>query len=688
MQQVLKVASLLGYRFIEDVLVGLTAQLFTENDSNNFATDSVKIQLENAVNQRFVERVAEGYQFSHDKIQAAFQSLTEKKEQEEIHLVIGRGFLASPNENSKYQSAVHLNRAWNILKYEDKITNGSSVNCHIELAMINLEASKYCEERSAFSDSVSFLRKGLGLLDGREKWLNTFDLAYEMTESLARMEFIVGNIDACKIAKQEAILRAKSNEQKINMLSLEIESRMVNHELDSESSKRVLGQLGIQIPIVVTPLHFYRKLRKLRKMFKKMSDEDILSIPCTENPRIVTGMKLMMVINGNSLVRKKVILAAYVNCVAAELTLEEGLSPFGSLVICQLGILESILGNEEQAIRLAELSLKLLQMIPCKGCGCVVIINGYLFSLYKKRRFHDCLLTIPTALDDVMKVGDICSASYCLSMYCFSIVTTGNSLKTVEKLLRKMHDQISDFGGEFTLFCIQPTMQFIINLQQKTKSWKHLTTLTGEIMNEEEFIRTCPSEMHAFSLYLTYLKMILSLVFGFYKEGYTYGKELYDSRHPIFLNSYISIPFRFCFAMISYNRYHATGNRGYLRNARKCVKMFAQQHSNGNPNILAYQSILNVEEKFIKTKDIFEVCSAYKSALEIQIKEGYNHMEAMAFEQISRFAGMLGYHFAAKTYLERAKYAYKEKWGAIAKYNMLEYHQGHDDLGTLHKCYK
>ena len=104
-QDCLKIASLLGFRFREDLL----ALVMTSYDDRTFKSDnveslnvtgdllsqeSVSSSLSAAVNEGFIEKTKVGYQFSHDKLQTSFQSMVSTVENVRLHLAIGETFLA------------------------------------------------------------------------------------------------------------------------------------------------------------------------------------------------------------------------------------------------------------------------------------------------------------------------------------------------------------------------------------------------------------------------------------------------------------------------------------------------------------------------------------------------------------------------------------------------------------------
>mmetsp|Transcript_19075 Transcript_19075/g.21822 ORF Transcript_19075/g.21822 Transcript_19075/m.21822 type:complete len:1032 (-) Transcript_19075:68-3163(-) len=667
MQQILKMASLLGYRFGESILFDATSQLYPEKNDNKFSIESMRVQLENAVGERFLETIHEGYQFVHDKIQIEFQHLMDNQERCKFQLIIGRVHLTQSEANSKYLAAIHLNKALNA-------PNDGREN-YFELARINRDASKYCEERSAFVDAIYFLEKGLSLFNENDRWLNTYDLAIEMTESLAKMEFIVGNFDMCHTINQELLLQTISTELKTNVIAREINIQLLSHQsIITTTSKKIIRQLGIYFPRVVTPWILLNKLRRVRKILKKKSDEDVLSITTIEEPEISTGIRLLVMFFGDSLVRKKMLLAVYSILAAVETTLTVGLSPYSSIAVCQFAIVEGILGHENQGCRLAELSLKLLQLNPEKQFRCAVTINAALFSLFRKKYLRDCIESIPKALSDLFDIGASNQIGYCLCMHFVIQLSLGSHLQEVERIMHKFHDQLSDFCLEFNLLCIQPLMQAVINLRSQSENWKELIILTGDIMNEEEFTKIRDSEIDALNLYVLYCKMLLAFLFRFHKEGYSLGKKLNDSAHPLFEKSFLSIPQKFYFLMISYKLYHSTRKRKYLRTARKCKNFLVRLHSHGNPNIRPYLAVINAEELYMNSTDALEINKAYSTAIEIAKTEGLSHLEALANEHAGLAFSQLGYPITANKYFAQAKSAYRYRWGATAKYRWLVVH--------------
>jgi predicted ATPase len=233
----------------------------------------VKSLINGASTEGFIEKTKEGYQFTHDKLQALFQSLVERSEKNKLHYLIGSQYVSySQDEDHTCHAAVHLNSGGN---YTREREHG------IKLACIYLDAAKRSRAKSAFENAAAFLRLGLRVLDEEghgEKWTRHFELALEMTEALAKLELIVGNLAACRQMNQEVLRRCNSAEMKINALVTEVDARMVGNEVDQTiiASMRALHELCIPMPLRVSKFKLLLKLRKIRFLLGSMSDDALL----------------------------------------------------------------------------------------------------------------------------------------------------------------------------------------------------------------------------------------------------------------------------------------------------------------------------------------------------------------------------------------------------------------------------
>ena len=262
----------------------------------------VQSLITDAIAEGFIEKTKEGYQFTHDKLQASFQTLVERSEKNKLHYLIGSQYVSyDQDDDYMCHAAVHLNSGGEYTRARE--------HC-VKLARIYLEAARRSRAKSAFENAAAFLRLGLRLLDEEgqgEKWTRHFDLALEMTETLAKLELIVGNLTACRQMNQEVLLRCKSADTKINALVTEVDARMAANELDQAtiSSMQALQELGIPMPLRVTKFKLLLKLRKIRVLLATKTDADIMNLPLMQDTKSKVAVKLLANTCTRNFIREK-----------------------------------------------------------------------------------------------------------------------------------------------------------------------------------------------------------------------------------------------------------------------------------------------------------------------------------------------------------------------------------------------
>eukprot|EP00547_Thalassionema_nitzschioides_P012566 CAMPEP_0194262360 /NCGR_PEP_ID=MMETSP0158-20130606/46501_1 /TAXON_ID=33649 /ORGANISM="Thalassionema nitzschioides, Strain L26-B" /LENGTH=1111 /DNA_ID=CAMNT_0039002515 /DNA_START=121 /DNA_END=3456 /DNA_ORIENTATION=+ len=455
LQDFLKLASLIGYRFTHEMIFDIATEI-NEKGSKKDRPLNLDMLLRSAMEANIVEKANDGYQFTHDKLQAAFQERFDKHEKEEAHLKIGTNFLRKPGEMFKYLAALHLNCVSDSIsnKFDNKL-----------LAKTNLQASKYCECRYAFLNAADFLRTGVTLLgDGEQKWLTDFDLAFELTESLAKMELILGNMDACINANRIILQRAKSEKAKVNALSLEIEIRTASSAFGDNVpvGKKVLRQLGINVPPNLTPFHLISKLRRVRKLIDSKKDEEILSLHRID-PDLPDLNKVMLLTSAHFFQKKKFLWVLYATLLAMEYTITNGFSSWGANTLCYYGVCETIvMRNPQRGYRLGRLALQLNVDIPFQDAGVVNNVTLMLMSWHKERIYPKDLCFNPEHLNEGLENGNFPMA---VILGCFSFYTrfwTGEHLLSLELSIRDIYERLSELGQKGLLKRPQPLFQLIL----------------------------------------------------------------------------------------------------------------------------------------------------------------------------------------------------------------------------------
>lgn len=684
LQEILKIASLLGFFFVKETLHEISNEYFKSNqpsdkqfDSDHYSSSEMSDSrltsyLDKAVEEGFLEKIRGGYQFSHDKLQSIFQESMQNDVREKLHLLIGRSLLSNQAGDSFiYQAATHLNI---VSKHHLKTKEE-----HVQLAKTNLRASQYCEIRSAYLESLSFLEQALALLGNESKWSENFDLSLAITESLARMNLIVGNLEECKSINKEIALRAKTSETICKYFLLEVDIHLAADDFAGliAVGRKAVNKLGLtRWPknAAVTPLSFFFKLVKLRKRFDKTTDKEILDLPHSEDSNLSTTIFILNRITCLGVLKQQYLLGAYCTLFAMELTITKGLCPTSAEVFTNFGGFELhyYRGEGFRWLRLGGLAIKLLEKFSFKDADCHILPNLALNTMYRKRTVADLFDLYPNALQDGYEKGDIVSLAMCASALFNTHFWLGENLFYLEEKIRATYVQMKDLGHSKLLMPIQPVLQLVLNMQNETASREELILLNGEIMKERNFLSNCPERHESFQLILFLLcKLYIAYTFGFYDIAEDMFERVVAVSNFIMEFSFLNFPFKLYTAMVQYEQYRRLGQRKYLKNARKSLKRFAKEHSIGNPNAYPYFKLLELEDICTLSKDQVKIALACDSAVKAQIGNGFTHLEALAHERASHFLSSFNRQSAEKHY-NSAMHIYKVKWGAMAKYKMMQ----------------
>ena len=670
-QETCKIASLLGFRFEETILLELATSILPgkyvigdDSVSRTSSKETATISLSNAIEGGFLERTGEGYQFSHDKVQACFQSMLNEAENQRLHKLIGEKFLVREDPESLYHAANHLNQATPVL--------GQSKTQRVKMARLNLEASKYSRDKSAFIDAAGFLRVGLKLLDTETKWSHEFDLAFEMTESLAKMELVIGDFEACKKTTREALLRAKSVDKKLNLLLVDMEVRKAANKIDESitSANGALNVLGIKVPSKLSLRHVVMKLFKVKGMLRKKTDADILALPPMQDLWMVTAVRLLFNVSVSCSVKNAENETAYYALLATELTLKRGLSPYSAPALAMYSTVEVVLGNYDTGYRFGKLALTMMEQIQCNDAESATIVLSKSITSHWKEPLNELVESFDRAMNVGLETGDVVFGVFALSTCLKSRCFIGENLATLETYQRANYQRAFDIGQESMLQWSVPAMQYVLNLQSHASSWRDLIKMSGEVMNEFEYIRLAVEAnnvLHLFTVW--FFKMQLAYHFGYYKMAYNLLQDLTANGKGVI--AHFDMPlWYFLGASTNYELYRSNGQRVHLKAARKYHN--AIKRVKFSPNCTPFLTFLDAEELAANRKSkTSDVVFKYDQAISAMAELNWSNWEGLANERVGFHLVRADNFDQAKLYFDRAMELYRYEWGAIAKYEWL-----------------
>jgi predicted ATPase len=518
------------------------------------------------------------------------------------------------------------------------------------------------------------LRRGLQLIDGESKWKEHFDLAFELMGLLAKTELIVGNFDECKAVTRDALLRSKSVHQQLNLLLINMEVRMAENDVDQSIAvaNESLNILGVKVPSRISMLHVVLKLLKVKRLLGRKSDKRILALPLIKNQLMASAIMLLFNASAYFAMKNAENEAPFYSLLAVELTLRYGLSPYSAPAFAMCGMIEVFLGNHMRGYRFGKLALAMLEQMECKEVECATLIISTSLSSHFQDPINGLIGSFDHAMDAGLESGDVVWGIYSLSVCSESRCMIGQNLAAVEEFQRERYLRAAQFGQEALLRWSEPSMQYVLNLQCCSCNWRDLLTLSGGIMDEDEYIKFGVDANNELILWTVwFFKMQLAYHFGVYHVAERYLPDLDRTGDTAQAN--FSVPlWYYLAASIHYELYHRfpSEKRSHLKAARKYHK--AVKRLSFSPNSTPFLTLLAAEEMSARGKaKPDEVVAAYDRAIGAMAATGWTNMKGLANERVGFYMVRVGDLDRASSYFDRAMYLYRHEWGALAKYEWL-----------------
>lgn len=699
-RDVLISASLLGYHFSDTILLevlknstehnigGAPSDLNAETDGTTSALSNEEFRsiMATAVKAGFLEKTKVGYQFAHDRVQAGFQELIDEAGHERLHLIIGEVYLAQDSDEVMvYNAAVHLNCARPASFY--------NMEQRIELALVNLRASRYCQQVSAFDKAVYLLREGIDVLSSGDtrSGCGLKDVVFEMTRELAKMELLVGNFEACSEATSRALLTIESKERLSSIRLIDIECQMAQNNTRESVRTAIcaLSELGVKMPRKCSMRHIVFMVIKLNISMGSMSHEDILGLPTVRDETMIVAVRLLMHICLYSLLLDDEATGVYASLVAMDLTLKHGLSPYSATALSMFGIGILRMGNVEEACSLGRLALKLMEQSYSREADSPTIgfVNGML--LHYTEPLSDLCNPLFQAGCSGFDRGDVIYGTYCVFQSLSMDMVLGSHLQGLEYSLYEQHNRITALGQNHLLIWIRSIMQCVANLRNDEETnWHQLASLNGEYMDLDAHLKEARAMSNVIvTVTSLMLRAMMCIGFGFHEET----AKLFDEIGTMgkVLRFTYAYTIWCCFAAdANLELYMAKGKRRYLRKARNFKKALEERKAVGSPNVSVFLEHLDLKEslrvwtkkyhkhrRWIKKsndQDDDALLHRYDVGIAKLSTQRPSYVLAIASTDAAKVAATMGRHKESERYFIQAIDAYTNGWGASSPARWVE----------------
>jgi hypothetical protein len=464
---------------------------------------------------------------------------------------------------------------------------------------------------------------------------------------------------------------------KVKLLAIDVEVRMAGNEVDDvvATANRGLSSLGFKMPRKAKLRHIVAKLAKVKFMLRRKTDEDLLNLPLTQDLVIANVVKLLIHLCTYCLMGDEKEMGVFSALLAIELTLKNGLSQHSPCAFVIYGVAEASIGNIDRAYRFGKLALKMLDgMRSREGEGPTVAYALTLLCCWKEP-LHELVTPLSETATSGFQNGDVLYATFCMSQ-CHSMqVSLGEHFADIELAMRASYGRVYDLGQDGLLRWLQPTLQYVINIQADITDWDNIAVLTGEIMNEERYFNDVAEKNHQILfVYCSIWKARLAVYFGqfsladsIWDSCRAYGKE-------VFRHSWAGPSFYFSQALVQFGLYEITRLGRQLREGRKYLRILKRMHVAGRPNAAPLLTYLVAHEASLQKKNMNATAlrAIFKTGIDYVVANEDTYIESILRERAGFCYIELGLRSEAEFHFRRALHIYRVEWGAIAKYNQLK----------------
>ena len=302
------------------------------------------------------------WRFTHDQVQQGAYALISDNEREELHLWIGRKLWASYN-NDEDSVGLHvvlaqLRKGARLIEDEDERYRGAELMLH---------AGERASVTSSFALAASYLQMGIDLL-GKRHWRDEYVLSLNLYNAAAEVAYCLGNFSESRFLIDEVLCNSRCKEDEVRTLSLAMCLRASSNELREaiDMAVRLLGNLGISLPVNYLLLRLIASYKKLRRRLISVTDDEILALPHLSDPAKLSAMGVLPILFSTSFMGRP-LLSLVISVRIIDMTLDHGLCSSSAWGFAAIGLtMCSVFKDVDLGTRFARLGLRLLDHLDAR----------------------------------------------------------------------------------------------------------------------------------------------------------------------------------------------------------------------------------------------------------------------------------------------------------------------------------
>eukprot|EP00566_Odontella_aurita_P003396 CAMPEP_0113595088 /NCGR_PEP_ID=MMETSP0015_2-20120614/39452_1 /TAXON_ID=2838 /ORGANISM="Odontella" /LENGTH=1563 /DNA_ID=CAMNT_0000502185 /DNA_START=77 /DNA_END=4769 /DNA_ORIENTATION=+ /assembly_acc=CAM_ASM_000160 len=622
---------------------------------------STVMALDVAVTEGLMVKTDDMYRFSHDQIQRASYLLIPDSKREAFHLRIGRLLwkLSSNEETEKYLFVV-----------VDQLHRGSSliIDCDekVNLAQLSLLAAQMATGMSGFSAAAAYLKAGIALV-ANDDWERHRDLCFDLHNSCAETEYILGDFEGMNGHLEEVLRRSITLEEKLKAYFILVSSSGSQGRTGDaiNTTITVLAHLGEPFPSDVNGLAVKQEIMKTQKLLLARKWE-LDQMELMVDPVKLEAMKFLhrLMTYAYSANREYYVM---ITCRMLQLTLFHGICKESAVGFAAYGgIVCSLLDDLSGGDQIGKLALSIANKFQCKEVSSRARLIAHCLIFLLTQPMQASLAFLKESIDICMSFGRVDPGIVAYVTYVITIFFSGEPLRALIEEMQVQDQKMATLVRHGMQTMIKPLRQAVLNLLGRSRN---PIELIGEEM-DESYLSLYTEESSNYLFYY-YFRMWLAYLFGEYEQCWEIAKSSLGNiaKNGIHnINIQRNYPFYSGLAALALARMEHKDE--YLKAISTTMAKLEKWAASAPWNCQHKLELMKAEYAYLQ-RNIVLAAKMYDVAIETAAKHSFQHEQALALERAGIFYLECGDHDAAFEYFKRAHDCYY-RWGAMSKAEQIK----------------
>lgn len=674
-QEVLKIAACIGNRFDLATLCKLYKQTASElakilwpaMQGHFILSQNENYKLAMADSEFNIDKLPIWYQFSHDRVQQAANSLLSESQTKLVHLKLGRILLSvtsAQQEETLFDIVSHFNRCLDLLtSFEEKI----------QVAKLNLHAAQKARLSAAYAASTSYFENVINLMGKERAWGQYPDIAFAMYVGFAECQHLLGKFKEADHYFEQIMRYVKKPLERGNIRLLQMQSYTVQQQYDEaiDSALDGLKILGITLSKHPKQWDLLKELLKLKFQLRHKKISELLDLPTVIDPEKKLAFDILQQLAVACYLQPNPQLMVLKTLRAFQYHLKYGNSASAASSYAYFGVMQIIYSNNiEKAYELSVLATKLVEKYENTRTSAYALTSTNLFINHWKIPYKKLLPQVNRAYQYARQAGDLLSASFTVGFTCYLKLLEGSELKEILQYIKKIQSAL-ELSRNSALVRIFNSAELTLTTLTGTTTPQYFQQQIQTYLKDKKKLNIPPAHSLPISSQWLFTAYTLRNITSALEIIADIKKNRLDKNRRI--QSYYLFPeLMFLFAITyiaAYPTANITRRWHYWNSIKLSVKKFKKWEKHCPENFRAKYQLMLCGMCLLRG-NTNEAIQHYEECIASARNSGLIQVEGYAHEMVARYFLNLKQPKSAKAYLQEACYAFQQ-WGAQAKVTAL-----------------